>query len=512
MRCSDTLRILEIMRLGEQGLSQRDIAAGACCAKSTVGDVQRRCKEFALTYTDAQKLTNAEVKRILYPKMGEVQIKGDPDWDDIHRRLQKHRRLNLQYIWTEEYRPVNPNGLSYSQFCRRYREWREKTGRDVKMPRERVPGKELFVDWCGDTLDIVCDAESGELSTSHFFISALGDSGYPFVMAFPDESSSSWLSAHIHNFDWLGGVPRIIVPDNTKTAVTKSNFYDPVLNPAYRELAKHYGVGVVPARVRKPRDKSVVEGSVGWLETWLLEWLRGKRYFSFEELNREIYSRVKVLASRPFSERPGSRSSVFEEVDRPALRPLPAVRYEHAEYVFRKVPDNYTVEYDGFYYSVPYTLFTYRVTLRATLTMIEIIDENGERVALHQRRTSGSRYVIRKEHMPEKHQHQLDADKRDGNSYRSWARTIGIHTYKVIDELLCVQTVEESAYRSCMGVLQMGSRYGKDELESACAKALNMGNVTYTTIKRLLNSLPDTTINDTPTPIHENLRDPAEFN
>lgn len=379
------------------------------------------------------------------------------------------------------------------------------------MPRVRVPGKELFVDWAGDTLDLVCDSESGELKTVHFFVSALGDSNYPYAEAFFDEGTESWLLAHVHNFEWIGGVPRIVVPDNTKTAITKSNFYDPVLNPAYAALAKHYDVGVVPARVKKPRDKSTVEGSVGWLETWLLEWLRGKRYFSLDELNRDIRARMNDLAARPFTERPGSRKSVFETVDRPALRPLPPVRYEHADYRSRKVPDNYCVEYDGFYYSVPYTLYTQDVMIRATLTMIEVLNSNGERVALHPRRFEGRLYAIDDRHMPAKHQFQYQADRRDGNDYRDWAKTIGESTFAVIDGLLRAQRIEETAYRSCMGVLQFGQRYGKSELEAACAKAVKIGSVTYTTIKRLMTGSLDPAPDNTPTPPHENLRNPAEF-
>lgn len=514
MRSEDPLKILEIMRLWEEHeLSQREIAASVNCAKSTVGEIQRRCKEYGLNHAEAKTMTNEEIKGVLYPVLAAKDIKEDPDWDEIHARLIARPKLNLRYIWEEEYRPKTPDGLSYSHFCRRYRKWGERSGKEVRMPRSRVPGRELFVDWAGDKLDLVYDPKTGEEKTAHFFVATLGDSNYPYAEAFPDEGEFSWLTAHIHALEWIGGVPRIAVPDNTKTAVTKSNYYDPVLNQAYAALGKHYDIGIVPARVRKPRDKSTVEGSVNWLETWLLEWLRGKRFFSFGELNKAIRARVAVLANRPFTERKGSRLSVFEEVDKPALRPLPQTRYEYVEYARRRVPDNYSVEYDGFYYSVPYALFGQHVTLRAGMAMIEIFNGNRERVALHQRAFSGapSVYVTKKGHMPENHKHQHDFDRRDGDSYRTWAKQIGESVYGVIDALLKAQSIEETAYRSCMGVLQMSNRFGKKELERACEMALDAGRATYNAVKEIIGKPELPQLPDAKTPIHDNLRDPSEF-
>jgi transposase len=509
MRCEETVKIQEVLRLWEEGYSQRKIAESVKCAKSTVGEIQRRSREQGFGYEEAARMTNAQIQERLYPKVNAGMVKAEPEWAEIHKRLESNRRLNLQYVW-EEYRVKKPEGLGYSQFCRRYHLWREKTGKEVIMVQTREPGRELFVDWMGDTLKCVADGKTGEVQAAHFFVAALGDSNYPYVEAFADEGHENWLTAHIHALEWLGGVPRVIVPDNCKTAVTKSSYYDPKVNPAYWELAKHYSVAVIPARVRKPRDKATVEGSVGWLETWLLEWLRGQRFFNFEELNRAIRGRVLELVKRPFQKRAGSRAEVFEAVDKPALRPLPATRYEHVEYIERRVPDNYHVEYDGRYYSVPYTLFREKVTIRAGMRMIEILNGNRERVALHQRARDGSRYVTLTTHMPKKHQYQQEINSRDGESYRAWAQTFGPATWAVVDGMLRVQVVEESAYRSCMGVLQLGKKYGAAQIESACKQAQKQGKLTYTAVKDFLeNPSPQAA---TPTlPSHENLRDPAEF-
>lgn len=237
-------------------------------------------------------------------------LKKDPDWRSIHERLQANRRLNLQYLW-EEYKLEKTQGLSYSRFCKRYFDWKNETGKNVIMIQNREPGKELFVDWMGDTLNCVVDSATGEIHTAHFFVATLGDSSYPYVEAFPDEKLDKWLQAHVNALRYLGGVPRVIVPDNCKTATTKPNYYDPAINHSYWDLAQHYEVAILPARVRKPQDKAPVESSVGWLETWLLEWLRGKRFFSFVALNTEIHYRVKELTKRPFQKRKGSRQNVI---------------------------------------------------------------------------------------------------------------------------------------------------------------------------------------------------------
>jgi len=504
------MRILEIMRLSEQGFTQREIAASVNCGKTTVGDIRQRCKETGLDYDEALTMTNADIRARLYPRMSDPPTKDDPDWESLHTWLKGGKRRNLRYAWVD-YRADNPTGLGYSQYCRRYNRWCEKTGKTVTMVQNHEPGKELYVDWAGDTLDCVTDPLTGELLTAHFFVTAMGCSCYPYVEAFPNEVLEHWLAGHVHAFEYLGGVPQVVIPDNCKTAVTKANYYDPKYNPAYCELAKHYGVAVIPARVKKPKDKSIVEGSIGWLETWLLEWLCGQMFFSFAELNRAITDRIGELSARDFQKRPGSRLSIFKELDRPALRPLPPTRFQSAAYATRSVPDNYHVEYDGYYYSVSYTFFKQEVTIRATGSIIEIISANRESIALHQRRYSGTRYVTQVEHMPENHRKQLENSNRTGRDYLSWAATIGTNTWEVIDRILKSQEIEMTAYRSCMGVLQFAKKFSPEMLEDACAKSLQMGSPYYTTIRNILKSPRLETRPARPLPRHKNLRNPAEF-
>jgi len=514
MRCEEPVKIIEILRLSEQGYSQRDIAGSVKCAKSTVWEVQRRCREYGLEYGQAAQMSDDAIRVKLYPdSFISRNEKPEPDWENIHKRLSNHKRLNLQYIW-EEYRMSFPEGLSYSQFCRRYGKWRNETGKHVVMVQNREPGRELFVDWMGDTLPCVTDGSTGEIFEAHFFVAVLGDSGYPYVEAFPDEKLDKWLIAHVHCLEWLDGVPRVIVPDNCKTAVSRPGYYDPKINPAYWEFAKHYDVAVIPARIRQPKDKAVVESAVGYLETWLLEWLRSKQFFSFEALNIEIRHRISELAIRPYKRRVGSRQSIYEQFDKPALRPLPASRYEHAEYIVRRVPDNYHVEHGGFYYSVPYTLHKQQVTMRVSAQTIEIINANRERVATHQRRFVGSRYITKREHMPDNHRHQADKSGFNAQKYRAWAKSVGENTYMVIDSMLKAQRVEETSYRSCMGILQSAKRYGSDRVEMACAKALALRSCTYTTVINILKNSQDglpALKSSSAVPAHQNIRGAASF-
>jgi transposase len=461
------------------------------------------------------------INKQVYPSChGGRPVKQDPDWEAIQKRLEANKRLNLQYVW-EEYRKADNDGepadrLSRSQFYERYKTWKAATGTEVIMVQEREPGKELFVDWMGDTLECVLDSETGKMLKAHFFVATLGDSGYPVVIAYPNEKQESWISAHVETFKRLGGLPRVIVPDNCKTAVSKPNYYDPQLNKSYYDFSLYYHVAVIPARVRAPRDKAQVEGSIGWLETWLLEWLRGRQYKSFTELNAAVKNRVAELVKRPFQKRAGSRESVFLMLDRPALRPLPQQPYENPVYVERKVPNNYHVEYEGFYYSVPHRYYKQQITVKATFSVIEVYIDRLTRAAIHERRYCGSRYVTERSHMPPHHQAQRDCGRFDGKRFRSWASSIGINTFYVIDALLNEREVEETAYRSCMGILQFSRKSGNIRLEAACGKARRLGSISYSVICNILKNNQEHTpelfeASRTVTPAHENLRGESAF-
>lgn len=516
MRCLEFMKITEILRLSEMKLfTYRDIAASVDCSKTTVGDILKRCKECGLTYESACSMTQDQINELVYPEsFGPKQVKDEPDWEVIHARLQSSRKINLQYIWTEEYRPEHPDGYSYSHFCAKYTKWKDKTGKKVILPQEREPGKELFIDWIGDKLPCVTDYDTGEVHDAHFFVTTLGDGSYPFVEAFPDETQLNWNQGHIDALEWYGGLPRIFVPDNCKTAVVHTNLYDPEINHAYRELARHYEIAIIPARIVKPKDKASVESSVGWLETWFLEWLKNKIYFSFESLNHDIRERIKELAKHNFKHREGSRESVFLALDKPCLRPLPKEHFESFETkLITRIPNNYHIEYKGFYYSVPYQYYNRPACMHIYAKKVEIFSKEGERIALHQRHFSGKRYVTDSEHMPENHKAVVAFRSFDGKYYRTKAAEIGPSTGEFINRLLEKAAFEEQAYKSCMGVIGFSRTYGDLRVEMACKKAISLNSVLYSTLKNILKNGQEsqsTTINesdaDTPTPYHENLR------
>jgi len=513
MRSVPFVTIMEILRLSDMGLSLRQISQSTGCAKSTIGDVMSRCKQAGLDYGKVKAMTPDEVQKLLYPASTDIAArKVEPDWAEIHAEMAKNKSMNIQYIW-EEYRKTAPDGLGYSQFCERYRRYRKAYGKGVTMHQEREPGDVLEVDWMGDILPCVRDTEIGETIDAHFFACVLGDSGMPFVQAYPDETQPNWLDAHVKALEYYGGSPRIIRPDNCRTAVKLPKYRDIVINSAYGEFAEHYGVAVVPARIRRPGDKSLVESTIGWLETWLLNTLRNQSFYSFTELNAAIMKRVGELSLRNFTDREGTRRSVFEEVDKPALKPLPAKRYEYADIVARRVGDSYTVKYDQFYYSVPYTLHKQIVSLRVTQAAIEIFDARRNRVASHVRRYTGRRYVVKREHMPPAHVAYLLEREYDGDRYREWAKHIGENTFTVIENLLNSKTHEEEAYRSCMGILHFAKAYGSNYLEMACRKAIKMGVCSYTDIENILRSQKASEVAKSvrPTPEHENIRGSANY-
>ena len=512
------MKIIEILRLSEMGMTQREIGASAGCGKSTVGDLLRLCQSKGITYKSGSQMTDEELQVTLYPKSDNYTSSvSEPDWEAIHEQLTKHKNLNLQFMW-EEYRADNPDGLSYSRFCVHYRKYRKATGRQVSLYNERKAGDLMEVDWMGDTLACVVDDDAGELIEAHFFVAILGHSHYPYAEAFPNEQEQNWITAHVNALNYYNGVPRVITPDNCKVAIKTPKYYEPVINSAYWEFACHYEVAIVPARIKKCKDKPAVESSVGWLETWLLGKLRNQRFFSFHELNKTIIKHLRELSARKFQKREGSRYSEFMKIDKPALRPLPATRYEIADVKSKSVGDNYHVEYADFYYSVPYTLHMQKVTLRATSTMIEILDNNRIRVASHPRRYAVSategRYVTLEEHMPPNHRAVHRMRQFDGNRYRSWARKIGENTYFVIDSLLTSGKVEEQGYRSCMGVLQFSKSYDERQLELACKRAREIGSHTYSTIKNILKNGIINAVPVTPkaTPEHENIRGSGYYN
>jgi transposase len=420
-----------------------------------------------------------ELERRLFKQVG-GQSKPErvqPDFPTVHRELRR-KGVTLFLLW-QEYRERHPDGYAYSRFCDHYARW--KGHLDVVMRQSHRAGEKLFVDYAGQTAEVV-DRSTGEIREAQIFVAVLGASNYTYAEATWSQGLSDWIGSHVRALAFLGGVPEVIVPDNLKSAVSKAHRYEPDLNPTYQDFATHYGLAVIPARVRKPRDKAKAEGGVLLVERWILARLRHHQFFSLRELNAAIAEWLQVLNARPFKKLEGSRLSHFESVDRPALRPLPERPYEFAEWRKARVAPNIHIEVESHYYSVPHTLVKRQLDVRLSASTVEVF-HHGRRVAAHPRSPRRGAYTTVKEHMPEAHRRYLDWTPE---RLLRWGQKSGPATGAVIERILAARTHPQQAFNACFGVLRLANAFGEQRLEAACARALTIGTVSYKSIASIL--------------------------
>lgn len=502
----------EVLRLYfELKLGQRQIARSANLSQSTVHDYLKRFEGAGLKWPLPAEMSEAELERKLFPvdpDRAKTDSKALPDFAVIHEELQSHKHATLQLLW-EEYRAAHEDGYGYSRFCHHYQRWKQE--RDLVLRQEHRPGEKLFVDWAGDSIPFY-DPASGEAHAAQLFVAVLGASNYTYAEAAPDQQMASWIGAHIRTFEFFGGCPQLVVPDNTRTGVSKASRYEPDLNPTYQELALHYGVGVLPARPRKPRDKAKVEVGVQIAERWILAALRHTRFFSLAELNRAIAELLDKLNKRPFKKRDGSRYSLFEKLDRPALRPLPAERFDVSEWAKATVNIDYHVQFDNSFYSVPYQLARQIVEVHATHTTVEIFHK-GKRVASHVRTHKAHAAITDHQHRPASHRAHLDWPP---SRMIQWAATVGPRTREVVERILDTYPHPEMGYRSCLGIIRLGERYPAARVEAAAERALLTGAVSWKSMNSMLRlNLDQQPLNSPPVtrplPGHDNIRGAAYF-
>lgn len=504
-------KIRELLRLhlGE-GLSRRQAAIAAGMPYATAADHLARARRAGLGWPLPDGLDDAQLEtRLFVPASARppTELRPLPDWPLIHREL--HRKgVTLQLLWLE-YRERQPDGFGYSWFCQTYRRW---AGRlDLVMRQEHRAGEKLFVDFAGMTVPIV-DPDTGEVWQAELFVAVLGASSYTYAEALPSQALPHWISAHVHAFDFFGGCPAIIVPDNLRSGVTRAHRYEPELNRTYAEMAAHYGAAVIPARSGKPRDKAKVESGVLQAERWILAALRGRTFFSLAEANAAIAERLAWLDARPFRKLPGSRQTLFEGLDRPALRPLPAHRYEYAEWLGAKVNIDYHVEVDHRWYSVPHQLVGRHCDIRVTAAIVEVL-HRGRRVASHRRSPKRGSFTTVRAHMPEAHRRH--AAWTPGRIV-AWAERSGPATGQLVTLIMAGRPHPEQGFRSCLGIMRLGRRYGDERLEAAAARALAIRAHSYRSIESILKAGLDAVPlpGDEPGPTighHANVRGPAYY-
>lgn len=480
-------KIKRVLDLHARGLSQRAIAGSCGIAQSTVSEYLAAAAAAGLTWPDVGEWNEAEIERKLYPHKPAPEFwrkHREPDWLTIQGELQRHKDLTLRLIW-EEYRINHGEGYGYSRFCELYRVWLKKL--DLVLRQEHRAGEKMFVDYAGATIPI--HTATGEVAfAAAIFVAVLGASSYTFTEATAGQDLASWIGSHQRAFEFFGGVPELVVPDNLKSGVTKPSYYEPQLNRTYEELGEHYGTAILPARPRRARDKAKVEAGVQVVQRWIVMALRHRRFYSLGELNEAIAQLLGKLNQRPFRRRPGARAALFEQLDRPALRPLPAERYEVGEWETARVNLDYHVEANHrHFYSVPSALVHQQVELRSTATTVEIF-RRGVRVASHVRSGQKGAATTLPEHRPKAHQKYLD---RTPSRLIEEARGTGPATAALVEAALAAKRHPEQGYRACLGILRLCGDYPAARMEAACERALRVRAFSYQSLESILRNKLD---------------------
>ncbi len=479
----------EILRLHSRGMSQRSIAIACGASRNTVSSVILRFKKTELELPLTEDMTDHKLQALLFPETHEYSSERKmPDLAYIQREMKKPG-VTLKLLWTEYCamcRISNELPLMYSRFCYHYQKFSEQTRASMHIPRK--PAEQTEVDWAGQKMQIF-DRNTGETIAAYLFVGVLSYSQYAFAEAFTSQNQDNWIAAHVNMYRYFGGVTKILIPDNLKTGVTKADNKEPVINRVYLEMAEHYDTVVLPARVRKPKDKPNAEGTVKILSNGVIAALRDMKFFSLAELNRAIRLKMEEINTEPFQKKDGSRQSVFLGEEKPLLLQLPASEYELSTWKVATVQYNYHVSIDKMLYSVPYEYIKRKVDVRITRNVIEIFF-NDIRICSHPRlygRTGQYNTVM--EHMPIEHREYLQWD---AERFIKWANKVGQNTEITVRAILEFHKVEQQGYRSCMALLKLADKYSITKLEAACAKALYYtATPSFKSVKTILSTGQD---------------------
>lgn len=507
-------QVREVLRLKlGAGLSIREIARRLALAPSTVRVTLERLAAAGLSWPLPEPLSDAVLEARLYTTRGTKcghRRHVEPDWAMLHREL-KRKHVTLSILW-DEYIAQHPDGYRYSRFCELYRAWAGKLS--VTMRQTHQGGEKLFVDYAGDTVPVIIDRLTGEVWQAQIFVAVMGASNFSYAEATWTQGLADWIGAHVRAFAAIDGVPHLIVPDNAKVAVIKACLYDPQVNRSYADMAAHYGTAILPTRPRRPRDKAKVEAGVLIVERWLLGRLRNRRFYSLAEVNAAIGELlVRLNEERPIRRLGVSRRQLHEELDRPALMPLPVEAYVFAEWRARRVGLDYHVDVERHYYSVPYRFAREQVEVRFTGTTIEVFHK-GERIAAHRRSSGNGKHTTIPEHMPSSHRRYADWTIE---RIRREAAGIGPSTALLCEQILENRPHPEQGFRACLGIIRLVKPFGAERLEAAAARALEIGARTYGSVKSILENNLDRQpthrrLADGVTILHPNIRGARYYN
>ena len=501
-------KIREVLRLAQaKSLSPTEIAIAAGLPRTTVRNYLSRAAAAGLSWPLPDDLDDRGLEERLFGRPAPppaILARPVPDWEQVHAELRRPG-VTQALLWSE-YRERHPDGFGYTWFTESYHAYVGKL--DLVMRQDHRAGEKLFVDFAGDTIGIV-DPATGEIRRAQLFVAVLGASNFTYAEALPSQELAHWCAAHVRAFEFFGGVPAILVPDNLHSAVDRPHRYEPELNRSYSDLATHYGTAIIPARSRKPRDKAKVEVGVQVVQRWILARLRNRRFFSLAELNGAIRELIEQLNDRTMRGWGTTRRALFEQLDQPALLSLPPTHYEYAEWKRCRVNIDYHIEVDKHFYSVPFRLLREEVEARVVAKTVEIF-HRGKLVAAHLRSARPYRSTTVDDHMPSSHRR-----------YRDWtherilreAAAIGDDTAALIAIILHSRPHPEQGFRSCIGILRLVKRYDAERLDAACARALALGTRSYSSVAAILKNAQESKRRkaDPPSLFHENIRGPGYY-
>lgn len=479
-------KLREVLRMRfDHQLSFRQISRSVRVSVGTVANYAQAFEASKLNWPLPEDCTESTLIQALFPDTPLPSRKGlvDPDWGEVHQAL-KRKGVTKLLLWEEYCQVYTLNAYSYAQFCHRYNQWRGCQKRSMRQHHKA--GEKLFVDYAGPTVPII-NPDTGEIAhNAQIFVAVMGASNYTYAEATLSQKSEDWLGSHVRAFEFLGGVPEVVVPDNLKSGVHQACRYEPDLNPGYQHLANHYQIAVIPARPYKPKDKAKAEVGVQLVERWILAKLRHETFFTLAELNGRICELLTELNLKPFQQLPGTRRSTFEQLDEPALRPLPKQPFVFAEFGKARVNIDYHIAWQGHYYSVPHQLVKQEVDIQSTEHGITIYCK-GKIVASHVRKFSGG-FTTQAAHMPERHRkHQEWTPER----LLSWSKDLGPDVHWLTEHMLTRREHPEQAYRACLGLLNLKRDYGADRLNNACAYARQIKGYRLKHVRTILKSGKD---------------------
>lgn len=497
-------KLREILRLRySMGLGRNEIAVSIRCGRTTAGHYIKRAEEAGIeSWEDVEAFSDDELEELLGikdpPSRGARPVIGGraPDWNWVHSELKKPG-VTLMLLW-QEYLHDNPDGYRYSRFCDHFGRYRRKLS--VVMRQEHKAGEKAFVDYC-DGIPFL-DPVTGNLISTQLFVGVLGASSYTYAEVSLSQDLPSWLSSHARMYEFFTGVSEITVPDNLRSGVKKACYYDPEINPSYRDLAEHYGTCVIPARVRKPRDKAKVEAAVLVAQRWILAVLRNETFTSLAELNGKIWECLNRLNERKMRHVGKSRKELWDTLERPVLKPLPQTPYRFAEWKKARVNIDYHIELDDHFYSCPHTLVHAPVEGRSTDTTVEIF-HRGIRIASHRRSYLKGKFTTEPTHRPKNHSVKMEWTPE---RMTRWASSFGPDLGQLIQQMFQTKVHPEQSYRSALGAIRLAKHYPQERVNRAARRALDLKAPTYSCLKKILESgadqvpLPESSVVEAPTP------------